>query len=118
MFDPDDPSVLWLRPVLGGARSPEPGGSYVFNLSLSRGRDLAYSSARIDESGDLVLIRHARELVTFAGSGMAAGDVTPASGGRFADAGSAIPWIGVWRIGLEHGNLPMNDTECTDNHHW
>jgi len=55
MFDPDDPGVLWLRPVLGGTQSPEPGGSYVFNLSLSRRRGLAYSSARIDENGDIVL---------------------------------------------------------------
>jgi hypothetical protein len=56
MSDPDDPHVLWLRPVLGGARSPEPGGWYVFNLSLSRRRGLAYDSARIDENGDVILV--------------------------------------------------------------
>jgi hypothetical protein len=56
MPDPDDPYLLWIRPVLGGTPSPEPGGGYVFNLSLSRRRGLAYTSARIDENGDLVLV--------------------------------------------------------------
>jgi hypothetical protein len=64
MFDPEDPSVLWLRPVLGGARCPEPDGSYIFNLSLSRRRGLTYSSARIDESGDVVLALHSRQIAT------------------------------------------------------
>jgi hypothetical protein len=55
MSDPDHPDMLWLRPVLGGTPSPDPSGWYVFNLSISRRRALAYSSASIDENGDVVL---------------------------------------------------------------
>ena len=53
--DLDDPHLLWIHPVLGGYPSPEPDGWYLFNLSISRRRGLAYTAACVSENGDVVL---------------------------------------------------------------
>lgn len=47
-------SLLWVRPVLGGAVAAEFGGAYVFNLSVNRRRGLLCTRARLYD-GDVVL---------------------------------------------------------------
>lgn len=53
--DDEDPHVLWLRPVLGGTQTPGPAGMPVFNLSLCRRRGLAFTTATIDQDGNVIL---------------------------------------------------------------
>ena len=53
-IDDSDSSLLWVRPVLGGAVAAELGGAYVFNLSVNRRRGLLFTRARLDDD-DVVL---------------------------------------------------------------
>lgn len=54
-IEPEDPHVLWIRPVLGGYPSAAPGGEYVFNLSISRRRAITWTDAAVEENGDVIL---------------------------------------------------------------
>ncbi len=54
-LDDEDPHVLWLRPVLGETTAPGPAGLPVFNLSLCRRRGLAFTTATVDQDGNVIL---------------------------------------------------------------
>jgi hypothetical protein len=54
-LDDEDPHVLWLRPVTGGTQTTGPAGLPVFNLSLCRRRGLAFTTATIDQDGNIIL---------------------------------------------------------------
>ncbi|MCG7524019.1 hypothetical protein MHW47_06125 [Streptomyces sp. OfavH-34-F] len=51
--DEDDPQLIWIRPLVGGAESA--GLGYVFNLSTARRRGLGWTEAHLEENGDVVL---------------------------------------------------------------
>ncbi|NUU20929.1 MAG: hypothetical protein HOV68_05345 [Streptomycetaceae bacterium] len=51
--DSEDPQLIWIRPLVGGAAAPD--GTYVFNLSLTRRRSLRWTAAQLDTSGSVQL---------------------------------------------------------------
>ncbi|MFE9428980.1 hypothetical protein ACFYNO_39225 [Kitasatospora sp. NPDC006697] len=57
--DEDDPQLIWIRPLVGGAESAELG--YLFNLSATRRRGLSWTQARLEENGDVVLLLRSGE---------------------------------------------------------
>jgi hypothetical protein len=74
-FDDQDPHVLWVRPILGGTTALD--GDYVFNLSLSRRRALAWTSAAVTDHGDVVLDLQGGQTAT----------IQPAAGAELDDIG-------------------------------
>jgi hypothetical protein len=51
--DEGDPHLIWIRPLVGGAETPDLG--YVFNLSMTRRRALRWTHACVADNGDVVL---------------------------------------------------------------
>ena len=70
--DEDDPQLIWIRPLVGGAES---GLGYVFNLSAARRRGLGWTRARLEESEDVVLLLQSGETAV----------VQPADGERLVE---------------------------------
>ncbi|RKE03012.1 hypothetical protein [Streptomyces sp. TLI_171] len=80
--DEDDPRLLWIRPVVGGGLSPEPGVGYVFNLSVARRRAVHWRSAEVDSRGAVVL----RLVAAYGGDGQTA-RIEPAGGAELEELG-------------------------------
>ncbi|MFJ9574697.1 hypothetical protein [Streptomyces bacillaris] len=71
--DEEDPQLIWIRPLVGGAESA--GLGYVFNLSAARRRGLGWTQARLKENGDVVLLLQSGETAV----------VQPADGERLVE---------------------------------
>lgn len=51
--DENDPHLIWVRPLVGGAEASDLG--HVFNLGLTRRRALRWTHAFVAENGDVIL---------------------------------------------------------------
>ena len=51
--DEDDPNLIWVRPLVGGAETADLG--YVFNLNIARRRALRWENGALEKNGDVVL---------------------------------------------------------------
>lgn len=74
-LDPDQANMVWIRPIITGGSSPEPGhgADRIYNLSVNRRRALTITNARVSNGAlelDLSSRQHAR-IEPASGTGLA-----------------------------------------------